>query len=274
MVKDVIFEFCAATVSFTTTTSCKPTTTTRTMPSPKQQQQQLNPQRNNKNNNKNHHHLHLHHHHHHVTATRVVQTKRRQRQALLGLVDDDDDDCGCDNNNIHLSQACHAATIPAQSAVHATLCDEFLAQIPSSLWKATVAISASTQSAVHAATKAFGFNHNQETTTNHSCTSNRQETNQETSSSSSAAASPPLLYQHQVTAIQACMMSGRHTAICTGTGSGKSLCFLLPALLLFPTKALAQDQLPKLTALLERMNYHDDTNTDCQEPHSPNHVGW
>ena len=74
-------------------------------------------------------------------------------------------------------------------------------------------------------------------------------------------------------------MNGIHTAICTGTGSGKSLCFLLPvlatllntdisalaatscpsrnvqgnvaAIIMFPTKALAQDQYTKLLSLVE-----------------------
>ena len=69
------------------------------------------------------------------------------------------------------------------------------------------------------------------------------------------------LYSHQVQAIEAAMAS-RHVSVCTGTGSGKSLCFLLPvlvaacthdatSLLLFPTKALAQDQLSKLQSLLK-----------------------
>jgi DEAD/DEAH box helicase domain-containing protein len=69
------------------------------------------------------------------------------------------------------------------------------------------------------------------------------------------------LFTHQVTAIESAMR-GIHTLVCTGTGSGKSLCFLLPvltaainnetSLLLFPTKALAQDQMSKLTAILEK----------------------
>lgn len=68
------------------------------------------------------------------------------------------------------------------------------------------------------------------------------------------------LYRHQATAI-AKALEGTHCSVCTGTGSGKSLCFLLPvltaaynwnrvSLVLFPTKALAQDQLSKLHALL------------------------
>ena len=67
------------------------------------------------------------------------------------------------------------------------------------------------------------------------------------------------LYTHQVVAIESAM-DNRHTLVCTGTGSGKSLCFLIPVLaaamagrksiLMFPTKALAQDQLSKLKNML------------------------
>lgn len=68
------------------------------------------------------------------------------------------------------------------------------------------------------------------------------------------------LYTHQVRAIEA-LRAGRDTVVVTGTASGKSLCFHLPtlerrleepestALYLFPTKALAQDQLKSLTRL-------------------------
>jgi DEAD/DEAH box helicase domain-containing protein len=68
------------------------------------------------------------------------------------------------------------------------------------------------------------------------------------------------LYTHQVRAVEA--LRARHdTVVVTGTASGKSLCFHLPALetlleepgatalYLFPTKALAQDQLKSLTRL-------------------------
>jgi len=83
------------------------------------------------------------------------------------------------------------------------------------------------------------------------------------------------LYFHQAKAIES-TLNGDHTFICTGTGSGKSLCFLLPilatvmksdmsafhgesqnlnsgisAIIMFPTKALAQDQLSKLHALVK-----------------------
>ncbi len=69
------------------------------------------------------------------------------------------------------------------------------------------------------------------------------------------------LYTHQAQAWEH-VRSGRHTAIVTGTASGKSLCYALPvlhsllqdpqarALALFPTKALAQDQLGMFNALL------------------------
>ena len=69
------------------------------------------------------------------------------------------------------------------------------------------------------------------------------------------------LWSHQAEAIDH-VRSGRSVAIATGTASGKSLCFQIPiaeaiaadplpatALLLFPTKALAQDQLRSITAL-------------------------
>jgi DEAD/DEAH box helicase domain-containing protein len=61
------------------------------------------------------------------------------------------------------------------------------------------------------------------------------------------------LYSHQAEAITH-LRSGRHTVIATSTASGKSLCYALPifetlvadpascAVLIFPTKALAQDQ--------------------------------
>jgi DEAD/DEAH box helicase domain-containing protein len=70
------------------------------------------------------------------------------------------------------------------------------------------------------------------------------------------------LYSHQVDAIQA-IRDGHHTVIVTGTASGKSLCYLIPALesflvdnraralFLYPTKALAQDQLKGLIRLAE-----------------------
>ncbi|MFH1084188.1 MAG: DEAD/DEAH box helicase [Chloroflexota bacterium] len=79
------------------------------------------------------------------------------------------------------------------------------------------------------------------------------------------------LYRHQAAAINA-LRAGEHVIIATGTASGKTLCYNLPALeaaladplaralYLFPTKALAQDQLRALGELtvappLDRLAY-------------------
>lgn len=67
------------------------------------------------------------------------------------------------------------------------------------------------------------------------------------------------LYTHQVRAIES-LRARRDTVVVTGTASGKSLCYQLPvfesllegestALFLYPTKALAQDQLKGLSRL-------------------------
>ena len=68
------------------------------------------------------------------------------------------------------------------------------------------------------------------------------------------------LYRHQAEAIEHARQ-GEHVVVVTGTASGKTLCYQAPlieswaqdatanALLLFPTKALAQDQLKSLLAL-------------------------
>lgn len=69
------------------------------------------------------------------------------------------------------------------------------------------------------------------------------------------------LFTHQARAIDAAL-SGAHVLVCTGTSSGKSLAFYVPVLsalladasrvclFVFPTKALAQDQLRALNALI------------------------
>jgi DEAD/DEAH box helicase domain-containing protein len=72
------------------------------------------------------------------------------------------------------------------------------------------------------------------------------------------------LYSHQADAIGHAL-AGRHVVITTPTASGKTLCYNAPvvdaicrapstrALYLFPTKALAQDQLTELQALADEM---------------------
>lgn len=81
---------------------------------------------------------------------------------------------------------------------------------------------------------------------------------------------PPdrLLYKHQVKAIRKIIVDGHNVVIASGTGSGKTECFLIPilhellsepapgvcALLIYPMNALVNDQLLRLRKLLEGTN--------------------
>ena len=85
----------------------------------------------------------------------------------------------------------------------------------------------------------------------------------------------PALYSHQAESYRL-IENGQHVVIATGTASGKTLCYNLPvlqallqdssarALYLFPTKALAQDQLKNLKVLDSNIHaaiYDGDTPT-------------
>src|SRR6201987_4342209 len=91
------------------------------------------------------------------------------------------------------------------------------------------------------------------------------------------------LYTHQEAAAEA-VHAGKNVVIVTPTASGKTLCYNLPvlnailenpdtrALYLFPTKALAQDQLAELHDLNQRLNdrfgvftYDGDTPSDARK---------
>ncbi|MDO8615444.1 MAG: DEAD/DEAH box helicase [Dehalococcoidia bacterium] len=90
------------------------------------------------------------------------------------------------------------------------------------------------------------------------------------------------LYSHQAEAVEA-VLAGRNVAIVTPTASGKTLCYNLPvlqtllsdpnarALYVFPTKALAQDQLNELHGLVTDLGadvrtytYDGDTPADAR----------
>jgi DEAD/DEAH box helicase domain-containing protein len=91
------------------------------------------------------------------------------------------------------------------------------------------------------------------------------------------------LYSHQAAAAEA-VHDGRNTVIVTPTASGKTLCYNLPvinailensdtrAIYLFPTKALAQDQLAEIHDLNQRLDnrfgvftYDGDTPSDARK---------
>jgi DEAD/DEAH box helicase domain-containing protein len=97
------------------------------------------------------------------------------------------------------------------------------------------------------------------------------------------ARSYPRLYTHQRQAYDA-VAAGRNTVVVTPTASGKTLCYNLPvldrilkdadtrALYLFPTKALAQDQLVELHGVIEALGadigtftYDGDTPADARK---------
>lgn len=88
------------------------------------------------------------------------------------------------------------------------------------------------------------------------------------------------LYSHQAQAINA-IRAGRDVVVATGTASGKTLCYNLPvleaallnpearALYLFPTKALAQDQLRSLTELIACLKAALPSGPNGHPPFSP-----
>jgi len=90
------------------------------------------------------------------------------------------------------------------------------------------------------------------------------------------------LYQHQAEAYDA-VVSGRNVVICTGTASGKTLCYHLPvlaglleapdarALYLFPAKALAYDQLEKLETLVSAGGLAERLRPACYDGDTPPH---
>ncbi len=128
-------------------------------------------------------------------------------------------------------QLAYAGSHPAQESIYADLAPDTLQQIPQPLLRAFGLTTGATGSSWSERTTATKIRHRR-------------------------------LYRHQVVAIEAAL-SHKHVCVCTGTGSGKSLCFWIPiltaaytnnqvSLVLFPTKALAQDQLSKLQELLEQ----------------------
>lgn len=153
-------------------------------------------------------------------------------------------------------QASYAGSVAAQAPVYAELSDSAKRQVP---WQLLHAIGIYDEGERMDSNKCQGRH---ETTNETAFPSTNDDWKEKSSGGNNSVPLPARkrLFSHQVAAIEAAL-AGIHCSICTGTGSGKSLCFLLPALtaayrydrrslILFPTKALAQDQLSKLQSLL------------------------
>ncbi len=90
------------------------------------------------------------------------------------------------------------------------------------------------------------------------------------------------LYRHQADSLDA-LSAGRNVVISTGTASGKSLCYHLPvltslchdsdarAIYLFPTKALAYDQLGTLQRMVDESGLADVARPACYDGDTPPH---
>jgi DEAD/DEAH box helicase domain-containing protein len=91
------------------------------------------------------------------------------------------------------------------------------------------------------------------------------------------------LYSHQLAALQS-VLAGSNVVVSTATASGKSLCYTIPvveslltqpsarALYLFPTKALAHDQLAETSALIAAADLPISAHSyDGDTPHSQRH---
>ena len=93
----------------------------------------------------------------------------------------------------------------------------------------------------------------------------------------------PSLYQHQALAYEK-VIDGENIAVVSGTASGKTLAYNLPvidsllkqpegkALYLFPTKALAQDQLSNLRKILSQLRNANTLQADIYDGDTPQHI--
>jgi DEAD/DEAH box helicase domain-containing protein len=91
------------------------------------------------------------------------------------------------------------------------------------------------------------------------------------------------LYEHQALAYEK-VMAGENIAVVSGTASGKTLAYNLPvidsllkqpeskALYLFPTKALAQDQLSNLQKILSQLGDANTLRADIYDGDTPQHI--